>query len=124
MARVLWHDAAANEREVMVTTFGRKTGKPHRVTVWIATDGKRLFIRSGQGMKRDWPKNLVARAEATLDVGGQKVHVRARHISDPAEARAVSRLVRKKYGAVVKTSDPGEPLTPAEEASFELIPVE
>ena len=58
-------EAASHQREVSLTTIGRRTGKPHQVTIWIATDGERLFIRSGQGMKRDWPKNLLARGEAT-----------------------------------------------------------
>ena len=117
-------EAASKQREVSLTTIGRKTGKPHKVTIWIATDGERLFIRSGQGMKRVWPKNLIARGEATLDLDGRQINVRPRHVTDPAEARVVSRLVRKKYGSVVKTSNPGEPLTPAEQATFELIPIE
>lgn len=116
-------EAAADEREVTLTTIGRKTGKPRRVIVWIATDGRRLFIRSGQGMKRDWPKNLVVGGEATLNLGDQTIKVTARLVAEPAEARAVSQLVRTKYGSMVKTSNPGEPLTPAEGATFELIPV-
>lgn len=117
-------EAAANEREVRLTTIGRKSGKPHKVILWIATDGRRLFIRSGQGMKRDWPQNLAANLQATLRLGGQDIKVTARHVAEPAEARVLSRLVRAKYGSMVKTSDPGEPLTPAEQATFELIPIE
>ena len=116
-------EAAAKEREVTLTTIGRKTGKPRKVIIWVATDGERLFIRSGQGMKRNWPKNLVARGEATLELEGRDVKVRPRHVTDPAEARVISRLVRAKYGSMVKTTNPGEPLTPAEQATFELIPV-
>src|SRR5260370_1172577 len=51
-------DAAAREREVTLTTFGRKTGKASDVTIWIATDGDHLYIRSGQGMRRHWPHTL------------------------------------------------------------------
>ena len=52
--------AAAREKEVVLTTQGRKTGKPRRVTIWLVTDGRRLFVRSGQGLKRQWPQNLLA----------------------------------------------------------------
>ena len=45
--------AAAGQREVTLTTTGRKTGKPRRVIIWIATDGNRIFVRSGQGFRRD-----------------------------------------------------------------------
>jgi deazaflavin-dependent oxidoreductase (nitroreductase family) len=114
--------AAAREKEVTLTTYGRKTGKPSTVTIWIGTDGKKLFVRSGQGFRRDWPQNLMARGEAELRVGGQSVKVKPRHVTDPEEARAVSRLVRSKYGAFVKPSQGSEPLTDGEQATFELIP--
>jgi len=124
MAKTLWHEVAARQREVTLTTTGRKTGKPRKVTIWISTDGQRLFVRSGQGMKRDWPQNLVARGEATLELDGRNVKVRPRRVTDPAEARDVSRFVRDKYGADVKVSKPDEPLTLGEQATFELIPVD
>jgi deazaflavin-dependent oxidoreductase (nitroreductase family) len=124
MAQVLWHEVAARQREVTLTTTGRKTGKPRKVTIWISTDGRRLFVRSGQGMKRDWPQNLVAKGGATLELGGRNVKVRPRRVTDPAEARDVSRFVRDKYGASVKVSKPDEPLTLGEQATFELIPVD
>lgn len=74
-------EAAARERELGLTTYGRKTGKPHRVTIWIVSDGEHMFIRSGEGFRRDWPQNLVSRGS-------------------------------------------GEPLTPGEQATFELLPAE
>lgn len=115
-------EAAARDREVSFTTTGRKTGKPHTVTIWITTDGRHLFIRSGGGMTRDWPQNLVARGEASLRIAGKSLKVKPRHITDPTEARAVSTLVRKKYGFTVRASKPDQPLSPGELASFELLP--
>jgi len=115
-------DAAAKEREVTLTTVGRKTGKRRPVTIWISTDGERLYIRSGEGLGRDWPQNLLARGEATLRIGGQSIKVKPRHLTDPEEARATSHLVRKKYGSFVKPSKPDEPLTKGETAVFELVP--
>src|SRR5258708_21870981 len=80
-------EAAAREREVDLTTYGRKTGNPHRKTIWIWGDGQRLYVRSGGGPDRDWPRNLFARPEAVLHVGDHDVPVRARRL-DPAEARS------------------------------------
>ena len=117
-------EAAGKQREVTLTVRGRKSGKPRRVTIWISTDGKHLYVRSGAGMRRDWPQNLVAGGEGELQVGGRKVKVRARHIIEPSEARAVSELHRAKYGSYVKPSRPREPLTTGEQASFELLPAE
>src|SRR6267143_3184665 len=104
-------EAAAKEREVTLTTLGRKSGKLRKVTIWVSTDGRRIFIRSGRGFARDWPQNLVARGEGVLRLGGQEVKVAPRHVTDPDEARAVSRLYRKKYGPFVKASKPTKPLT-------------
>jgi deazaflavin-dependent oxidoreductase (nitroreductase family) len=117
-------EGAGRQREVRLTTIGRKTGKPRRVTIWIATEGERAYIRSGAGLKRDWPQNFLARGEATLEVGGKSIKVKPRHVTDPDEARAVSQLVRKKYGWTVRSSKPGEAPTSGEQATFELIPVE
>jgi deazaflavin-dependent oxidoreductase (nitroreductase family) len=117
-------DAAAAEREVTLTTYGRKSGKQIPVTIWVSTDGEHLYVRSGRGMARDWPQNLMARGEAVLDIGGRKVNVKPRQVTDPEEARAVSQLVRKKYGFLVRASKPGQPLTPGEQATFELLPAE
>ncbi|HEY8816596.1 MAG TPA: nitroreductase/quinone reductase family protein [Candidatus Dormibacteraeota bacterium] len=114
----------AKEKEVQLMTYGRKTGKESSVTIWIVTDGKKVYIRSGQGLKRHWPKNLLERPEGKLQLDGKVVAFKSRHITDPAEARHSSKLYGPKYGSFVKPSAETEPLTPGEQAAFELIPVD
>jgi deazaflavin-dependent oxidoreductase (nitroreductase family) len=113
-------EAAKREREVKLTTYGRKSGKPYDVTIWVVTDGTRLYIRSGQGLRRHWPQNFIARGEGVLHLGKLAVKVKPRLVTDPDEARASSALYTKKYGPFVKASKPGNPLTPGEQATFEL----
>ena len=123
----LQHDlieVSARQREVTLMTYGRKTGEEHRVTIWIATDGTHMYIRSGQGLRRQWPQNLIARGEGVLQVGNKTVTVKPRLVTDPAEARAVSALYGKKYGQFVRASKPNQPLTQGEQATFELIPID
>jgi deazaflavin-dependent oxidoreductase (nitroreductase family) len=115
-------DAAKNEREVTFTTFGRKTGKPYDVTIFVVTDGHRLFIVSGQGMARQWPQNLEARGDGVLHLGGLDVNVKPRHVLDPGEIRMVSELYGSKYGAKFGPPQAGEPPRLSEKATFELIP--
>ena len=115
-------DAAAREREVELTTWGRATGKPARVILWLWGDGRRLFIRSGGGMGRDWPQNLLARGRGILHLAGRDIPVRARHVTDEAEARAGAAMVNRKYQTANTPSAGGGPLTPAERATFELTP--
>jgi len=113
---------AAGQREVEFTTFGRRSGRKHRKVLWLATDGRRLFIRSGQGLVRDWPKNLLAGGTGILHLEGHDVPVRGRLVAEPAEAREVSRRYHQKYGDSIKASAPDEPLTPGEQSTFELVP--
>jgi deazaflavin-dependent oxidoreductase (nitroreductase family) len=115
-------DAVAKEKEVRLTTYGRKTGKESSVTVWVVTDGNKVYIRSGQGLKRHWPKNLLARPEGTLQLDGKVVRFKSRHVTDPSEARHSSKLYGPKYGPSVKPSNETDPLTPGEQAAFELLP--
>jgi len=117
-------DAAKREREVKLTTFGRKSGQPRQVTIWITTDGQHLYVRSGQGLRRNWPQNLVARGDGMLQIGKTEVRVKPRHVTDPADARTVSGLYKRKYGPFVKASRSNQPPTPGEQATFELLPAE
>jgi deazaflavin-dependent oxidoreductase (nitroreductase family) len=81
--------AAATAPEVDLTTFGRKSGRPSRTTIWITTDAQgRIHIRSGQGLVRDWPQNLLANGRAILHIDGRDFAVRARHVTDRAELLA------------------------------------
>jgi hypothetical protein len=115
-------DAAAREREITFTTYGRKTGKPSDVTILVVTDRKRLFILSGQGMARHWPQNLVVRGEGILHLGGIDVKVKSRHVTDPAEARTIFELYGTKYGTRFAAPKPDDSPRPSEQATFELIP--
>ncbi len=115
-------DAAAREREVELTTYGRTTGKPTRVILWIWGDGERLYLRSGGGMGRDWPQNILANGRGILHLAGRDIPVRARHVTDEAEARAGAAMVNRKYETANTPSAAGEPLTAAEQATFELTP--
>jgi deazaflavin-dependent oxidoreductase (nitroreductase family) len=116
-------EAAAREREVALTTGGRKTGNPHRTVLWVWGDGQRLFVRSGGGLGRDWPRNLLARPEGVLHLGGHDVPVNARHL-DTDEARSVGPLINRKYGSVPQQPEAGAPPTAAEQATFELTPAQ
>lgn len=105
--------AAQKTGEVRLTTTGRKSGKPRSVTIWITTDGERVYIRSGQGLSRDWPRNLLANPGATVRAQKDTFNVKARHVTDPAEAHATTKLVVDKYN--VKSPSPK-----GEQAVFEL----
>jgi hypothetical protein len=115
-------EAATREREVELTTYGRRTERPSRRILWVWGDGERLYVRAGGGLGRDWPRNLLAHGRGILHLSGRDVPVRARLVTDAAEARAGAALISRKYGVVREPSSEGAPLLPAEQATFELTP--
>jgi hypothetical protein len=115
--------AIQTEREIELTTYGRKTERPSRRILWVYGDDERIFIRSGQGLDRDWPQNLLANSRGVLHVAGIDVPVRAVHVTDITEARRAGALGRAKYGEGFSTSADGEDPVKGETATFELLPV-
>src|ERR1700682_6402698 len=115
-------EAAKREREVKLTTYGRKSGKPYDVIIWITTDGTHLYIRSGQGLGRQLPQNLIAPGGGGVRLEKAAAKFKPRLVPDPEQARAVSRMYTKKYGTFVVASKPDEALTPGENATFAVIP--
>ena len=117
------YDLAMAEKEVELTTFGRKSGEPSRRILWIWGGDGRVYVRSGQGLGRDWPRNLLATdGRAVLHLAGRDVPVRARHVADPVEARAGAGMIDRKYASGTTPSPEGGPLSPGEQATFELTP--
>jgi len=44
-------------RTTRMTHYGRKTGKPHEVTIWFVLDGDRLYIGTAN-VNRQWVRNV------------------------------------------------------------------
>ncbi len=116
--------AAQGEHEIEFETFGRVTGASSKVIIWITRMDDSLFIRSGGGMSRDWPRNLQHHGHGVLHLSGHSIPVAARHVEDIAEAKRITRAVQGKYAAGADGHDQPEdaPPVPAELATFELLP--
>lgn len=50
------------------------------------------------------------------------MNVKARHVTDPAEARSIFELYAPKYGTRFAPPKPDDPPRPSESATFELTP--
>ena len=70
----------ANMPVLLLTTFGRRTGKPHtNPIVYIEDGGDYLVSASAGGMDwhPGWYRNLKARPEARIQIGDKVLDVRA-----------------------------------------------
>src|SRR5215813_13019959 len=67
----LMPDFQALNREslVQLTVKGRKSGKPHTVKIWFATNNDKVYVTSARGLDADWIKNLRKNPETTLQIG-------------------------------------------------------
>lgn len=97
----------ANEAYCYLSTTGRRSGRPHRIEIWFATDGERLYLLSGGGDRSDWVRNLLADPSAAVRVGGDTWRCTGRVVTDPEEELAARRLLAAKY----QGWRPGTPLS-------------
>jgi deazaflavin-dependent oxidoreductase (nitroreductase family) len=66
---------------LLLTTTGRRTGKPYTTPLIYGEDGGRyLVVASKGGAPEDpqWYRNLIARPEVGVQVGGERFRARAR----------------------------------------------
>ncbi len=82
---------------LVLTHYGRKSGKPYEVTIWFVVDGDRVFIGTAN-VERQWVRNVQKNPRIKLAVGGEKFEAEARFLADPAERdRALSAMGRKYW---------------------------
>jgi deazaflavin-dependent oxidoreductase (nitroreductase family) len=73
---------------MLLTTTGRRSGRPRTTPVMYVRNGNGFVVSSenfGQQRPAAWPLNLIAEPHATIQVGGDVITCRARLLDD-AEA--------------------------------------
>jgi deazaflavin-dependent oxidoreductase (nitroreductase family) len=66
-----WLERSASEQYAYLTTTGRRTGRPHRIEIWFATENGRVYLLSGGGERADWVRNLRETRQVTVDLRGE-----------------------------------------------------
>ena len=97
---------------LMLTTVGRRSGRPHRVVVdmWQDTATDTYYVASGFGAHADWHRNLQANPEVGVQVGRRKFRARASTLPlEEAEEQVLGRWRRhgrlmRFYGGVTLRS--------------------
>ena len=66
------------------------------VTIWVVAPGDEVYVRSVRAAKGRWFRDLARGGDATLEVGGKHVAVKAvPAIDQPSVERASSEYLRK-----------------------------
>ena len=90
------------QRAMYLVTPGRRTGRPHRVELWFASEPGRIYLmayarRHGRGT--DWYRNLERAGSALVEVGERRYAGRWEPITDAGAALPrVTDLFTEKYG--------------------------
>jgi deazaflavin-dependent oxidoreductase (nitroreductase family) len=79
-----------------LTHYGRKTGKPHEVTIWFVLDGDRLYLGTAN-VKRQWVRNVQKTPQIRLSIGGETFEGTARFLTDRSEHERAMAAIRRKY---------------------------
>lgn len=80
-----------------LTTVGRRSGRPHRIEIWYARDGRSLSLLAGGGYGSDWVRNLTADPTVDVEIHGVTLAATARVIQHTDEAERARSLVFDKY---------------------------
>ena len=86
----------ARKQTTRLTHYGRKTGKPHEVTIWFVLDADRLYIGTAN-VKRQWVRNVQKTPQIKLSMGGEAFEGNARFLTDRAEHERAMTAIRRKY---------------------------
>lgn len=93
-----WARHIAGERFAYLTTFGRRTGNPHRIEIWFAVHDGRIYLMSGGRDASDWVKNLQANPRVQLEIADEVFQGIATILPEPSEQDQLARtLLVQKY---------------------------
>jgi deazaflavin-dependent oxidoreductase (nitroreductase family) len=86
----------AGKQTTWLTHYGRKTGKPHEVTIWFVLNDDKLCLGSAN-VNRQWVRNVQKTPKIKLSLGGETFEGNARFLTDRAEHERAMTAIRRKY---------------------------
>jgi deazaflavin-dependent oxidoreductase (nitroreductase family) len=81
-----WHGATV----LLLNTTGRRSGEPRTLPLIYRSDGDRFVLVASKGGTKDnplWYENLIANPDATVEVKGETIPVRASTAEGEERAR-------------------------------------
>ena len=85
--------------EVEIETWAAPGAPRHRVIVWIVGADGEVYLRSVNGSRGRWYRELTATNQAVLHVAGEQIPVRAESAATGEAIERCSRALERKYAA-------------------------
>ena len=99
MLKDLWNEHLAEvaaQKNILLTTWGRKTGKLHTVELWFALNQNKIYL-SHEGKETDWMKNIRKNGQVSFEIEGRKFKGRAYSLKEPRELWTAKVALYEKY---------------------------
>jgi deazaflavin-dependent oxidoreductase (nitroreductase family) len=101
-----WLARSGSEPYAYLTTIGRRTGRPHRIEIWFAPEGGRMYLLSGGRDRSDWGRTRQANPRGTVGLGGETRAGTARILrAGTAEDERARELLVARYASPANTLD-------------------
>ena len=85
-----------NRGTLLITTRGRKSGKPHAVPIWFLVEDTTVFLAT-LNADRDWVRNAARTPDVELDLDTLRLRGRVSTVTDPGLAAHIRDLLARKY---------------------------
>jgi deazaflavin-dependent oxidoreductase (nitroreductase family) len=79
-------------QQVLLTTIGRKSGRPHTVALGAVPEGDGWIVIASNGgakVNPNWWVNMAANPNVTLQVNDQVIKARMQEITNPADRERI-----------------------------------
>jgi deazaflavin-dependent oxidoreductase (nitroreductase family) len=94
---VEWPTGFEKKPTMKISTIGRRTGRPHRVTIQFVVDKDwRMFVITANA-KRDWVRNVLKNPSVEVTIAAVTRKMKAVPLASDEDQRWLLELYRKKY---------------------------
>jgi len=83
---------------MVITTIGRRSGRPRRTPVNYALGDKEVYCLAGFGRRSDWCRNVVANPDVRVWIGRQGWAGHAGVMTEPVEWLPIYRQIARRAG--------------------------
>jgi deazaflavin-dependent oxidoreductase (nitroreductase family) len=91
------HKSKAASRVLVLTTIGRKSGKPRSTPLQFEEVEGVYVVASARGIQSDWYRNLVACSKVDVQVGGMRFSTIAELMTEPNQIADFLELRIKRH---------------------------
>ena len=91
--------SVAGKQTLVLTHYGRSTGKPHEVTIWFLVKGEKIYLTTAN-VQRQWVRNVQKTPHVKLSIGDATFEGEACFLGDVPERKQCSRCFTRNTGCI------------------------